>query len=116
MENFELLTLDEILAKLKSWVEQRQVIDAKRWVAAAQSMATLLFDEYDKLADLQQQVAQLKNMAWDSQDKKNVSAVRMMVEASDEYTAMNKQRNKIKNVEEMIRIAKLQGKLREFGG
>lgn len=110
-----MVTLDLIINTLKDWVENKKNISPTLWVDAAQKLSTLLFDEYDKLAELQQITANLKLMALEAQEKKNVSEARMRVEASNEYKEMRKQESKIKNVEELIRIAKLQAKLREFG-
>lgn len=109
-------TVDSILSSMKGWAENRDIIDAKRWVDAAQLLSSLLFEEYDKLAEQEQIVANLKLMALDAQEgKKNVSLANLKVEASNEYKEMRKQENKMKNVEEIIKIAKLQGRLREFG-
>ncbi len=109
------VTIEVILSTLQEWVANKRNVDAKLWVEKAQELNIFLFDEYDKLAEAQQKVAALKIMSLDAQEKKNVSEATLRVEASDEYKEMRKLENKIKNVEEMIRIAKLQGRLREFG-
>jgi hypothetical protein len=45
------------------------------------------------------------------QEKRNVSEVKMRVEASDVYRDMKKQEAKIGQVEEIVRIAKIQARV-----
>jgi len=109
------ITSDLILNTLKDWIEQKKVIPATQWIDACQKLNILTLDEQEKLVELEQKVGQLKLLLLDSQEKHNVSEVRLRIEATDEYKAMKFQRAKIDRIEEAIRIAKLQARLREWG-
>ena len=109
----ELVTVDSILGYLKETVEQRQIIPPSKWADAAQKLNVLLGDEHDKLYDLQHQVANIKLAHLDEDPKRNVSAAKTKVEATDEYRELRKQEAKCKRIEEFIRISKVQARLRE---
>ncbi len=106
-----LVTTDLILATLKEWVEQKKIIDAHTWVRAAQSLNTLLSDEHDKLYDLQQKVALRKVALIENGD--SVAMAKAKTDASDEYKHYKIQEARIGRIEEMIRLSKIQSKLKE---
>jgi hypothetical protein len=109
----ELVTTDLILGWLKETVENKLPISPHTWVDAALKLNVLVGDEHDKLFNLQQQVAQIKLTFLKEDEKKNVSAAKMRTEASDTYREMRMQEGKIKQIEEFIRIAKLQARLKD---
>ena len=101
------ITTDLILKDLQSRVENKQVqFDAAFWIETSMKLNLLLGDEYDLLFKLQQDVANLKIMWLDGQEKKNVSETKLRVEGSDEYRKMKTQEAKCKRIEEFIRISK----------
>jgi tRNA G10 N-methylase Trm11 len=107
----ELITTSLILDTLKGWVEGKHPIDAHKWVDAAQKLNVLIGDEHDKLFDLQQKVAQMKvNYLTEGNTS---AAAKSKVEATDLYREMRKQGARIEQIEEMIRIAKLQARLKD---
>lgn len=107
----EKITVDTIVNYLRDCVEGKVVIDAHTWIDAAQKLTVLLSDEHDKLFDLQQIVAQKKvNLI---EGGASGAESKMRVEALDEYREMSKQRAKIERIEEMVRIAKIQARLKD---
>lgn len=107
MEN--LVTIDLILNWLKESVQEKRPIDAHIWVQASLKMNVLIGDENSKLFDLQQEVARLKILRIESGD--SVAKAKVYVEATNEYKAMKKQEAKIDQIQEAIRIAKIQARL-----
>lgn len=105
------VTSDTIVDYFRHAVEEKLPISPHAWVDGAQKLNVLLGDETDKLFDLQQQVAQerLKHIeAGDSVAKANVK-----VETTDIFKQMQKKKARVEQIEEMIRIAKLQARLKE---
>lgn len=100
-----------ILDFMKENVKNKEMIDAHTWVDAAQKLNVLIGDEHDKLFDLQQKVNMEKVALIEA--GKNVSTAKLMIEAGDIYKEMCKQRALIEQVEEMIRIAKLQARIKD---
>lgn len=112
----ELVTTDTIIGFLQEKVENKEPIGPGVWLDAAQKLNVLLGDESDKLYDMQQSVSVLKaNLI---EQGKSVAQSKIIVEATDQYTSMMKQKSKIERVIEFIRIAKIQARMRdaEFGG
>ena len=114
----ELVKIDTILDYLKEQIEQKQQLGPSIWVDAAQKLNVLLSGEHDSLFDLQQQVAEIKIKHLEDDDKGNVSKAKLLTEATDTYKEMQKQKAKIVRIEEFIRIAKLQARMKdtEFRG
>lgn len=100
-----------ILDFMKNNVKNKEMIDAHTWVDAAQKLNVLIGDEHDKLFDLQQKVNMEKVTLIEG--GKNVSTAKLMIEAGDTYKEMCRQRALIEQVEEMIRIAKLQARIKD---
>lgn len=108
-----MITVDTILDYLKESVEQKRALDSHTWVDAALKLNVLVGDEHDKLFELQQVVSKKKVELLESDSKRNVSAVKVLIEASDDYKYMKKQDARINQIEEFIRIAKLQARLKD---
>ena len=101
------ITADFILEKMAEAVRNKEAqFDAQFWLDSGQKLNLLLGEEQDLLFALQQEVAKLKLMYFEGQEKRNVSEARMRVEASDEYRKMRTQEAKCKRIEEFIRLAK----------
>lgn len=107
----EPVTTNLILDTLKGWVEGKYPIDAHTWVNAAQKLNILIGDEHDRLFDLQQNVAQMKVRYLSEGDTS--AAAKSKVEATDAYKEMLRQKAKIEQIEEMIRLAKVQARLKD---
>lgn len=107
----EKITIDTIVDWLKDAVEHKRVVDAHTWVDAAQKMTVLLGDEHDKLYDLEQQVAQQRVKL--ITDGFPVSKAKAFLEETDIYKQARTQKARIGRIEEMVRIAKVQARLKD---
>jgi predicted oxidoreductase (fatty acid repression mutant protein) len=107
------VTTNFIIATMKDWVEKKMVIAPSTWIEAAQKLNVLFGDESDKLYDMQQIVAKERVHLIENQEEKNISEVKMRIESFDMYRDMKKQEAKITQIEEFIRIAKIQARLRD---
>ena len=95
---------------LTKTVESKQQISPAQFVEASQYLVILMGDEHTKLYDLEQKVAQMKlDML---PDCKSVAEVKLRIESTDTYKQMRTQQAFIKRIEEMIRIAKLMGRMK----
>jgi hypothetical protein len=109
--NNELVTTETILTWLQTSVEERQIIGPSMWLDAAAKLTVLLGDEHDKLFDLQQQVAQMKVQSMEDGD--TAARAKIKAEATDVYKAMCSQRARIERIEEMVRVAKIQARMKD---
>jgi hypothetical protein len=109
-------TSETVIAKLNELVKSKQPVSPTYWVEAAQFLNLFLADEHEKLFNLQQKVAQAKVDYLNLQC--SVAKVKLLVEATDGYREMRNQKAKIGRIEELIRISKLQARLKdtEFKG
>jgi hypothetical protein len=106
------VTSDTILNWIKEKVEQKKAdFDVEFWMKVAMSLTILLPEEIGKLYDFQKEVAQMRLDILGGQEKRNVSEVKMRVEASDVYRDMKKQEAKISQIEELVRISKIQARI-----
>lgn len=113
----ELVTVDTIINWLKTQVEQKNPISPVTYLDAAIKLQALMADETDKLTDLEQQVAQDRLGLLKTQEKRNVSEVKMIVEASHTYKLMRRQQARVDQIEQFIMLAKKYATLkdREYG-
>src|SRR3990167_1948879 len=109
----ELVTVDSILDYLQSAVENKMPIPPAKWLDASAKLNVLLGAEDEEMYRLKQVVAQKRLDIFNGQQKRNVSAAKIEIEASDEYRTMMRQDARIKRIEEFIRIAKAQARLSE---
>lgn len=109
MENKN-ITADDIMDKLESMAQNNEDVDSGRLLNAASKLNVLIGEEHDKLSLLQQEVARRKVELLEQGVSANKAEI--MVQAEDCYTNMSKQKAKIGRIEEFIRIAKLQAKLK----
>lgn len=110
------ITADFIIDQMKEYIENKQPVAPDVWINAAQKLNILLGDESDILFTMQQRIAAERVAMLDDQaaeGKKNVSEVRIRIEATDAYRQMRSQEAKIRQIEELIRIAKIQARLRD---
>src|SRR3990167_2730200 len=99
-------TTDTILADLKAKIESRQPIERKYWLDMAFYLAILRIDEAKLLNQMKQGIAKQKLAILAGQEKKNVGAAEVEVEATDAYCIMKDQEEKIYSVDEAVRVAK----------
>lgn len=104
-------TADSVLQWLEKQVRAKAIIDAHTWVEACQYLNILSGEEADRLFELQQVVARLKVAFIEQGD--SVVMAKTKVETTDEYKEMKRQEAKIKRIEESIRIAKIQARLKD---
>lgn len=108
----EKITIDTILNWLETQVEQKLPVDAHQWLDACQKITVLLGDEHNKLFNLQQLVA-MEKVAW-IENGKSATEAKARIETTETYREMQKQNARIKRIEEMVRIAKIQARAKDF--
>ena len=107
----EQVTTDIIIDRLTAWVESKTPISASTWVDAAAKLTLLLSEEHDKLFSLQQTIAKMKVEYLD--DGKSSAEAKTRVEATDTYRYFLSQKAKIERIEEQVRLAKVQARLKD---
>lgn len=100
------ITATYIFNKMQEFVEQKIPVSREAWMEVAFKLDILRIDEAKLYNTMRQSVAKMKNEIYDAQEKKNVAAVEMKIEASDEYRLMRDQEALIYSIDEMIRVAK----------
>ncbi len=105
------ITTDTILEWFRQAVEEKQPLNPEIWLNAAGKLAILLGDEEEKLYNLQQDVAEKKLKIYKEMDKPTVNKAEMEIETTDDYKEYMKQKAKITQIEEFIRLAKLRVKV-----
>ena len=113
METKEIVSVNSILSYLQEQVEQKIPLAPSIWVDASAKLAVLLGDENDKLFDLQQKVAQIRVEHIQAGDGMSVSRARAITEATNEYKEFHKQKARVEQIAEFIRIAKLRARITE---
>ena len=102
---------DSILEVMHDKVVNKEPIPPSWWVDAAFKLNVLIGDEHDRLYSLEGSIA--KERAAYIADDNSVAAADAYVEASDDYPVMRRQKAKINQIEEFIRIAKIRAKLQD---
>lgn len=100
----EKITVDTIINYLQECAETKRILDPEEWIRAAQNLNVLVQNEQDELFLLEQQVAEMRKSYL--LDGKTVAYAKTMVEASNEYAQLKRQKAKIDRVLETIRLAK----------
>jgi predicted ATPase with chaperone activity len=105
----EIRTVDSIMNWMSTEVEQKRPINPHLFVEAAKYLNALIGEEHEKLWELEQQVAQARLEA--RKTVKTMAEANAIVESTDVYRMAKLQKAKIDQVNEMIRLAKLQARL-----
>ena len=105
------ITIDNMLSELSNKVKEKHFMSAHQWVDTAQKLNVLIGEEHDKLFDLEMDVAQRKVEFL--QQGETVASANLRIDATELNKLTKKQKAKIKQVEEMIRIAKTQARLKD---
>ncbi len=103
-------TVDTIIEYLEESVRLKRPVSPGEWLDACQFLSLLMGDETDKLLELQQKDAQAKLDLMEA--GKSAAHAKIAVEASENYKCTKRQEAKIDRVVEMIRISKLQARMR----
>ena len=102
-------SIDTILEWFESTVSAKLPIPPTKWIEAGEFLNVLIGDENDKLAELEQKVAQEKLELMKGSE--SVAEAKMKIEATDIYKEAKKQKNKINQIIEFIRLAKLHARI-----
>lgn len=112
-----IVTTDTIMGYLQVKVETKQPITPSLFLDAAMKLNVLLGDEIDKQLQLAQQVSELRitlSQEYESRfGKTNITRATMYVEASEVYKDLKRQEAKIERIQEFIRLAKIQARMRD---
>lgn len=100
------MTVDEILKKLSARVEEGKYLPKDDWLRVAFDLNALYLPEIERLEALRQKVALNKLEVYKGQSKRNVAAVNLEVESTDDYRNLRIQEAKVEQIKEFIRIAK----------
>lgn len=102
-------TTETILKWFADTVQAKKPIPPSSWVEAGEFLNVLIGEENNKLAEMEQKVAQEKIKLM--KDSKSVAEAKMKVEATDIYKEARQQRSKIAQIIEFIRLAKLHARI-----
>lgn len=107
------VTTESIIGYLKNAVEQKIPLAPSVWLDSALKMNVLLEDEHDTFFTLQSNVARVKLNFIENGD--SVAKAKAKVEADPIYLVMKRQEARIERIEEHIRLAKVQARMRDTG-
>ena len=105
----ESITSESIISSIKKTIEQRQILSPDRWVNAGVMLTAFLGLENDKYAELYQKA---HKTAYETiQEGKTIGEADLKMKSSIEYMEMLKQKGKVEQIMEMIRLAKIRATL-----
>lgn len=109
--------LQEVLAELEGYALKSEVVAPSAYVDCAQRLISLSGGATDKLIELQQKVAQMKLYVMKGQEKRNVSAAELEIQASDEYAEMRRAQALVDRIQEQVNVSKVYARIKaqEFG-
>lgn len=99
-------TADTVLADLKRLVESKTPIDRREWLDAAFYLVVLRIEQARKFNSAFRAVASKRLDILKGQEKKNVAAANVEIQASIEYEDLKNQEDKLYSIDELIRVAK----------
>ena len=105
-------TIDEILTFLEKAAEQKIPLPPHRWVDAALSLNALIGNLHDDFSLKEQDLAKMRVSLADTTDLTSAK-INDRVEATDTYREMRRLKFKIAQIEEFIRLAKTQARLKD---
>ncbi len=103
-----LVTVDKILGAFNEWITNKHIIDPHLWLDAAAKINVLLEDEQNKLFEIQQILAVQRKIL--VEQGATVAKAKVVIEATDEYKQLCKQKAKIDRAIEFGRLAKQQSR------
>lgn len=109
-------TIDSVMQKMDEFAKKGIPMSPQWYVERAQILISLMGDETDKLHELQKKIARARVVLIES--GKSVAHAKIDLEAEDVYQEMQNQKAKCERITEIIRIAKIQSRMRsdEWGG
>ena len=112
----EPITARTIVNALSKAFSDKRSVSKETLLDGAMKLSVLALDEIEKLVKMKQGLAQLKVDMMGGQEKRNISEIEIRVEAVDEYLEMKKQEAFVKQIDEIVKVAKLSARLNEFSG
>lgn len=100
----DLVTTDTIMDWFNTQIEQKQPIDPSMWMEGAMKLNVLVQGEQERLYEVEQEVAKLRNILLESDMPYNKA--KSKVEATEEYKNSRKQKAKVERIIAFISIAK----------
>lgn len=107
----EQVTTETIIEFLEDAVRKKKVLSPHVYMDAAHKLTILLGEEQDNLYELQSGLAKMKAAYIAEGDTS--AAANAKIEAEDGYLEMQKQKGKLKQIVEFIRISKTRAKLKD---
>lgn len=104
-------SIDTILAWFKEAIQAKMPITPTQFIEASEYLNILIGNENDKLAELEQKVALARLQFMEAEENKSVAEAKVRIEATDIYKEMKKQKNKIAQIIEFIRLGKLHARI-----
>src|SRR3990172_9668658 len=101
---------DEIINWLNQQAQNKAIVSTDDLLRAAHNLNLFLADEQEELFALQQNVS--KKVSERIEQGKSVAMSKQLVQATDEYRQMLSQKTRIDPIIDIIRIAKLNARLR----
>ena len=105
------MPIDETIKQLESLIINKIPLSPAGWLDIIGRIVVEMGDETDKLYALQKDIAIAKISF--IKGGNSVAEAKSAVEATDAYEAMMRQKAKCLRIEELVRIGKLQSKLKE---
>jgi hypothetical protein len=102
-------SIDTILEWFSQTVQAKKPIPPTSWIEAGEFLNVMIGNENDKLCELEQKVALEKLSLMEK--SQSVAEAKMKVEATDIYKEAKRQKNKIAQIIEFIRLAKLHARI-----
>lgn len=111
MEEENLITCDLILKWLKEQVENKRIIPPSLYLDVATKLNILRSDEDDLLIEIEHQLAVQR--AKYVNEGGTSAAAKILLEANPLFKDVRKQKAKLKQIEEAIRIGKLAARIKD---
>ena len=105
------MSAQEEIKQLEELITKKIPLSPSNWLDHIGRVVVMMSEETDLLYSLQKQVAISKSNHIST--GKSVAEAKVLVEAMDLYEQMQKQKALCHKIEELIRIGKLQSKLKE---
>jgi len=107
-----MITAIHIIDTMKKWVEEKHPISPATWLDASLKINILRSEFDEKYFELESELAQEKAKLLSLEDM-TVAKADTLIKADPRYLEMRKLGGKIKQIEEMVRIAKKYSSLKD---
>lgn len=105
------MSAQETIKQLEDLIEKKIPLSPSGWLDIIGRLVVEMSEETDKLYAFQKEVAELRVDC--IREGMSVAEAKIRIEATQAYEAMQKQKAHCLKIEELIRIGKLQSKLRD---